>query len=76
MLAPSADHGAVLRSTVDKAAIAAVPPLVAYLLGATGFAHWFDSGELVAAAADFGISHPPGQPLSAIALQRLRPKPP
>jgi hypothetical protein len=68
MLTRSADHGAVLRSTVDKAAIAGLPPLIAYLLGAAGFAHWFDSGELVAAAADFGISHPPGQPLSAIVL--------
>ena len=62
------DHGAVVRPTLIKAAIAGLPPLVAYVATAAGYAHWFDSGELVAAAADFGISHPPGQPLSAIVL--------
>ena len=48
--------------------LAATPPLLVYVATASGFAHWFDSGELLAAAADFGISHPPGQPLSAIVL--------
>lgn len=57
-----------MRSTLNKALIAALPPLCVYVNTATGYAHWFDSGELVAAAADFGISHPPGQPLAAIVL--------
>ena len=51
-----------------KAVIAGLPPLVVYIATASGFAHWFDSGEFVAAAADFGISHPPGQPLATIVL--------
>ena len=67
-LGGSADHGPVLRTTFTKAAVAGIPPLLVYLLTAAGYAHWFDSGELLAAAADFGISHPPGQPLSAIVL--------
>ena len=64
----SADHGAVLRSTTIKALVAGLPTLLLYLLTSAGMAHWLDSGEFVAAAADFGISHPPGQPLSAIVL--------
>ena len=48
--------------------MAGLPPLLLYLLTSAGMAHWLDSGEFVAAAADFGISHPPGQPLSAIVL--------
>ncbi len=64
----SADHGAILGTTWLKAVIAGLPPLVIYTATASGFAHWFDSGEFVAAAADFGISHPPGQPLAAIVL--------
>ena len=58
----------VLTSTFTKASIAGIPPLILYALTASGYAHWFDSGEFVAAAADFGISHPPGQPLAAIVL--------
>lgn len=64
----SADHGRVLRRTVQKALIAALPPLFVYATTATGYAHWFDSGEFVAAVADFGVSHPPGQPLAAVTL--------
>ncbi len=45
-----------------------MPPLLAYLHTASGYAHWFDSGELVAAASDFGISHPPGHPLAGLVL--------
>jgi hypothetical protein len=62
------DHGPALRSPLEKALIAGLPPLFLYLLTGTGYAHWFDGGELVAAAADFGISHPPGQPLAGIVL--------
>ena len=43
-------------------------PFIAYVLSASGYAHWLDSGEFVAVASDFGISHPPGHPLSAIAF--------
>ena len=64
----STDHGVVLHSPFMKAAIAGIPPLILYAMTATGYAHWLDSGEFVAAAADFGISHPPGQPLAAIVL--------
>lgn len=39
-----------------------------YLCTASGYAHWLDSGEFVAAAADFGISHPPGHPLASLVL--------
>jgi len=51
-----------------KALCAGVPPLFIYVSTASGYAHWLDSGEFVAAAADFGISHPPGHPLAAIVL--------
>jgi hypothetical protein len=51
-----------------KALFAGIPPLFVYVGTASGYAHWLDSGEFVAAAADFGISHPPGHPLAAIVL--------
>jgi len=51
-----------------KALIAGVPPLFVYVSTASGYAHWLDSGEFVAAVADFGISHPPGHPLAAVIL--------
>ncbi len=51
-----------------KALFAGVPPLFLYVSTASGYAHWFDGGEFVAAAADFGISHPPGHPLASIVL--------
>jgi len=51
-----------------KALIAGVPPLFVYVSTASGYAHWLDSGEFVAAVADFGISHPPGHPLAAVVL--------
>jgi hypothetical protein len=62
------DHAGVLRSNFLKALCAGVPPLFLYVSTASGYAHWFDGGEFVAAAADFGISHPPGHPLAAIVL--------
>ncbi|MBW2402733.1 MAG: DUF2723 domain-containing protein [Deltaproteobacteria bacterium] len=64
----SVDHGRVLHSNFMKALFAGVPPLFVYVSTASGYAHWFDGGEFVAAAADFGISHPPGHPLAAIVL--------
>ncbi len=51
-----------------KAVLAGVPPLFVYISTASGYAHWLDGGEFVAAAADFGISHPPGHPLASIVL--------
>ena len=62
------DHTQVLRSDFSKGLIAGLPPLFVYVCTASGYAHWFDGGEFVAAAADFGISHPPGHPLAAIVL--------
>jgi hypothetical protein len=64
----SVDHGGALRSNFMKALLAGVPPLFVYVSTASGYAHWLDSGEFVAVAADFGISHPPGHPLAAIVL--------
>lgn len=51
-----------------KGVLAGGVPLLVYVWTASGFAHWLDSGEFVAAAADFGISHPPGHPLASIVL--------
>lgn len=64
----SSDHGAAVRSNLIKAVLAGLPPLLVYFATASGYGHWFDSGEFVAVAADFGISHPPGHPLAAIVL--------
>ncbi|MBW2626171.1 MAG: DUF2723 domain-containing protein [Deltaproteobacteria bacterium] len=58
----------MLRSNLMKGLLAGVPPLLIYVSTASGYAHWFDGGEFVAAAADFGISHPPGHPLASIVL--------
>jgi hypothetical protein len=57
-----------LRSNSIKAVIAGLPPLLVYVSTASGYGYWFDGGEFVAVAADFGISHPPGHPLAAIVL--------
>lgn len=46
--------------------LAAGLPFVGYVATASGYAHWLDSGEFVAQAADFGIAHPPGQPLAGL----------
>ncbi len=64
----SADDGGALRTNFLKALLVGVPTLFLYVSTASGYAHWFDSGEFVAVAADFGISHPPGHPLAAIVL--------
>ena len=62
------DHRSILQSSLYKALLAAGPPLLVYIWTASGYAYWLDSGEFVATATDFGISHPPGHPLTAIAL--------
>ena len=41
-------------------------PCVAYILTASPYAYWLDSGEFVAAAVQLDIAHPPGHPLSAL----------
>ncbi len=64
----STDHGPALPSSLVKALLVGFPPMLLYVSTAAGFAHWLDSGEFVAAAADFGISHPPGHPLASIVL--------
>ncbi len=64
----SFDHRNVLSRNLIKGLLAGGLPLVVYLYTASGYAHWLDSGELVAAAADFGISHPPGHPLASLVL--------
>ncbi|MEM9730107.1 MAG: DUF2723 domain-containing protein [Myxococcota bacterium] len=53
---------------VVKGVLAGGLPMLVYLWTASGYAHWLDSGEFVAAAAGFGISHPPGHPLASIVL--------
>ena len=67
-MARSFDHGPALRSNLSKGMLAGFPPLILYVGTASGYAHWFDSGEFVAVAADFGVSHPPGQALAGIVL--------
>ncbi len=62
------DHCEVLNRNVIKRLLAGGVPLIVYLCSASGYAHWLDSGEFVAAAADFGISHPPGHPLASLVL--------
>lgn len=57
-----------MRSNSFKAVLAGLPPLLVYVSTASGYGYWFDSGEFVAVAADFGVSHPPGHPLAAIVL--------
>ncbi len=64
----SFDHRNVLSRNLIKGLLAGGLPLVVYLHTASGYGHWLDSGELVAAAADFGISHPPGHPLASLVL--------
>lgn len=64
----SFDHREALGCNVVKWLLAGGVPLFVYLGTASGYAHWLDSGEFVAAASDFGISHPPGHPLASIVL--------
>lgn len=41
-------------------------PCIAYILTASSYAYWLDSGEFVSAAVQLDIAHPPGHPLSAL----------
>jgi hypothetical protein len=41
-------------------------PCIAYIVTASAYSYWLDSGEFVAAAVSLDIPHPPGQPLSAL----------
>ena len=43
--------------------LAVAIPLAALLATLSPSGYWLDSGELIAQARDFGISHPPGHPL-------------
>ena len=52
------------RATLAAGAV----PFLFYIGTASGYGHWFDTGEFVAVAADLGISHPPGHPLAALVL--------
>lgn len=45
---------------------AAGVPLACYVATASAHGYWLDSGEFVAAAAEIGIAHPPGQPITAL----------
>lgn len=53
------------------AALAVGVPLAAWLASTSAHDYWLDSGELVAQATDFGISHPPGHPLFGIVTTLL-----
>ncbi len=64
----SFDHREVLSRNVIKGLLAGGLPFILYVYTASGYAHWLDSGEFVAAAAEFGISHPPGHPLASLVL--------
>lgn len=41
-------------------------PFFAYLATASAHGYWLDAGELVAAAVDLDIAHPPGHPLASL----------
>lgn len=47
-------------------ALAAGIPFAAYVATASAHAYWLDAGELVAAAAQLDIAHPPGHPLASL----------
>lgn len=47
-------------------ALATLVPFVAYVATASGFGFWQDGGEIVAAAVDLDIAHPPGHPLASL----------
>jgi len=47
-------------------ALATAVPFIAYMVTGSGLPYWLDAAELVAAAVDLDISHPPGQPLFAL----------
>ncbi|MCS6858146.1 MAG: DUF2723 domain-containing protein [Sandaracinaceae bacterium] len=62
----------LLRGQVDDGweraamALGGFVPFFAYVASASGFGFWLDAGEVVAAAVDLDIMHPPGHPLAAL----------
>lgn len=60
---PPLDVEALNRADLLQAAGALIACLVAYALTACPHVHVGDSPELAAAAATFGVAHPPGYPL-------------
>ena len=67
---PPASRSASSAPSLALAAAAGLP-LCAYLATTSGHGYWLDSGEFVAAAAELGISHPPGHPLAALVSAAL-----
>ena len=55
-----------MRPKVIALWLSAGLPFLGYVLSASGFAYWLDSGELVATAVQLDIAHPPGHPLSML----------
>jgi hypothetical protein len=41
-------------------------PFACYLATASAHDHWLDAAEMVAAAVELGVSHPPGHPLAGL----------
>lgn len=69
---PMTANGSAWRVATAALAASIVGPLVAYVITASGYAHWLDTGEFVAVASDLGISHPPGHPLAGLTLGLAR----
>lgn len=70
MMAPmpgTAKRGAhALGGAPSPAVVAGLLSLLGYFATASAHGYWLDGGEFVAAAAELGIPHPPGQPLAVL----------